>query len=376
MADIETALKAAMRSLRRLVFELSPPELTESGLESAIRSAAQYLFDDSGERVTVDITLRREPSPTVQTAAFRIVAEALTNARRHANAGRVAVAVSEEGRGLRVEISDDGKGFITEAAPGHIGLRNMRERATALGGEFQITSDAKGTKVNALVPFEARLDLHREPATSILADPGAPTAGEVEALRRERDSLMVTAAESLVRAQRAESRIRDALAFAQIVLRPGLERHEIVALAAPLIGRQLGDACTIRLLSPDGRVLVPAAAWHVDETKFKAFNDILFRQRPTEDWHTGTAIAGGHPVRIDLEVTPWDPADGPDPSVEPYDLRWAIVAPLRIVDESFGTITVMRERTGQTYDDRDVDFVQSLADGVSLALHIASRRGL
>jgi two-component sensor histidine kinase len=375
LSDVESALKAAMVSLRRLVFELSPPELSESGLESAIRSAAEYLFDDDAEEVAIDVSLRREPSPTAQTAAFRIVAEALTNIRRHAGAGRVSVVVGDDGRGLRLEVADDGRGFSVAARPGHIGLRNMRERATALGGEFQIKSGSDGTRVTAFIPYEARLRLSHDDGVDGRAEVGGLTPGEVDALRRERDSLVVAATESLQRAVTAEGRIRDALAFAQIVLRPGLTIAEIVAHAAPMIGELLGDGCTVRLLSDDGRVLEPAASWLADPSRLDEMNRVLFRDRPVSDWHTGTAIASGNPVVLDLEVTPWLASDGPDPGAEPFNFRWGIISPLRIADDVFGTLTVMRERTGVPYDDRDVDFVQSLADGVSLALRIATRAG-
>jgi signal transduction histidine kinase len=377
LADVETALRAAMVSLRRLVFDLSPPELTESGLESAIRSAAAYLFTESSAEVSIDVDLRREPSPTVQTGAYRIVAEALTNACRHADARRVSVVVHDDGRGVRVEVTDDGRGFDTRSRPGHIGLRNMRERAAALGGACQITSDTGGTTVRASLPYDEHLELGDD--VPLLADiaplPSGPTAGEVEALRRERDSLIVTASESLRRAMLAEGRVRDALAFAQIILRPGLTKAEIVDYAASMVGELLGDASTIRLLSADGTVLEPAASWHADPDTLVELNRSLFVARPATDWHTGTALDSGQPVVIDLDVNTWLASDGPDPGRKPFNIRWGIVAPLRIADDVFGTLTVMRERTGIAYDDRDVDFVQSLADGVSLALRIATRSG-
>jgi signal transduction histidine kinase len=74
----------------------------------------------------------------VQSAGYRIVQEALTNALRHAGARRVRVVVRREGRAVRLEVSDDGGGAASNGAGGSgSGLPGMRERATALGGTLE-----------------------------------------------------------------------------------------------------------------------------------------------------------------------------------------------------------------------------------------------
>ncbi len=92
---------------------------------------------------------------------LRVVGEALTNARRHSEARNVRVSLRLDGDFLVAEVSDDGRGFGPETAPG-IGQRSMRERAEALGGILEVESrPGEGTRVRLRVPAS-------------VASPGAP----------------------------------------------------------------------------------------------------------------------------------------------------------------------------------------------------------
>jgi PAS domain S-box-containing protein len=93
-------------------------------------------------------------TPLGQTATqiSRIVQEALTNARRHSGAKRIAVSLRMEGKDLLAEVTDDGIGFGPEAPPG-VGLGSMRERAALVGGNLEIESaPGKGTIIRLRVP--------------------------------------------------------------------------------------------------------------------------------------------------------------------------------------------------------------------------------
>ncbi len=84
---------------------------------------------------------------------MRIVQEALANARRHAEPRRVEVRLALDGGVVRVEVSDDGRGFGPETVPG-VGQGSMGERAAAVGGELQIESEpGQGTRVRLRVPL-------------------------------------------------------------------------------------------------------------------------------------------------------------------------------------------------------------------------------
>ena len=103
--------------------------------------------------VTVDVRLpgARHP-PGLETALFRIVQEALTNAVRHAGAGHVEIAVSAVGGVLHTRVRDDGHGFDPGTPTDGFGLAGMRERVALLHGELEIASSTGGTIVTAAFP--------------------------------------------------------------------------------------------------------------------------------------------------------------------------------------------------------------------------------
>ncbi len=105
-------------------------------------------------------TERRLP-PDVELAVFRIAQEAVTNAERHAAAGKLAVSLDFDDAGLRLHVEDDGVGFVRDPArdagdtgDGHsLGLPGMQERARLVGGRLIVRSlPGQGTSVEALVP--------------------------------------------------------------------------------------------------------------------------------------------------------------------------------------------------------------------------------
>ncbi len=96
-------------------------------------------------------------SSEVELQLLRIVQEALTNARKHAHASKVAIRVANGGPTMEVIVSDDGQGFEPEQGRGagrpHFGLGTMRERAEAIGAEFGIDSQpGAGTQVRVRLP--------------------------------------------------------------------------------------------------------------------------------------------------------------------------------------------------------------------------------
>jgi signal transduction histidine kinase len=97
----------------------------------------------------------RRFAPEIETAAYRIVQEALTNVARHAQVDKVAVEINAEQERLRIEIRDEGVGFdpgaLSAAQTG--GLSGMRERAIMLGGKFSLESTlGGGTVIEVTLP--------------------------------------------------------------------------------------------------------------------------------------------------------------------------------------------------------------------------------
>jgi signal transduction histidine kinase len=152
-------VRQAIGRLRRLLVELRPPSLDQAGLVPAIRQYLERMASETGVRVALSNDLSRDPPPDVRVIAYRIVQEALTNARKHAGATSVRVGIAHEGQGLRLVIADDGVGFSPDRwaeKPGHIGLSTMRERAEVAGGRLQIWSaEGSGTTVECWLPVAA-----------------------------------------------------------------------------------------------------------------------------------------------------------------------------------------------------------------------------
>ncbi len=141
----------AVGDIRRIVHDLRPPTLDDLGLRSALERVCDS-WEATGPAVTLDYTLEGTPPPAIEVAVYRIASEAVNNARRHAAARAVRVAVSETDRAIVVEVSDDGAG-IDPTAPRGVGLRSMRERANELGGELAVSSGREGTTLRATLPL-------------------------------------------------------------------------------------------------------------------------------------------------------------------------------------------------------------------------------
>ena len=145
------ALEQAERcnvELRELAHGILPPVLTRGGLRAGVTSLVTRL----DLPVKVEIPAERFPEET-EASAYFIVAEALTNVVKHAQAGGAEVRVSVPDGMLHVEVRDDG---IGGADPDGHGLIGLRDRATALGGWLELDSPASGgTLLSARLPLSA-----------------------------------------------------------------------------------------------------------------------------------------------------------------------------------------------------------------------------
>lgn len=140
-------LAVATGELRELARGLHPAVLTEGGLEPALGGLAK--------RATVPVTIEAAPEerlpPTVEITAYFVVAEALTNVARYAEATRAYVSVRRDGATLTVEVRDDGRGGATMG--GGSGLRGLLDRVSALGGSLTVESpEGEGTLLRAELP--------------------------------------------------------------------------------------------------------------------------------------------------------------------------------------------------------------------------------
>jgi signal transduction histidine kinase len=157
-----TAVRQAIADLRRIVDGLRPPALDHAGLTEAVREVARR-FSNSGEddhspktlRVNVKGNLDATTLPAaVETAAYWIAAEAITNAAKHAYADNCWVSLWIEDD-LHMEVADDGRGLAEVVTEG-VGLGSMRERAAEIGGVCSIKSrEGRGTIVVARIPVRS-----------------------------------------------------------------------------------------------------------------------------------------------------------------------------------------------------------------------------
>jgi signal transduction histidine kinase len=154
-ADAESLIREAVEQaeqgnseLRELAHGILPPVLTHGGLRAGVRSVVRRL----DLPVQVDVPAERFPAE-IEASAYFIVAEALTNVVKHANAARAQVRASLEDRMLHVEVRDDG---IGDADPRGHGLLGIADRAAALGGRLSIENPVGGgTLVAATLPLSA-----------------------------------------------------------------------------------------------------------------------------------------------------------------------------------------------------------------------------
>ena len=168
--ELRAAVEAAVEnlaeeitSLRTLIVELRPAALDDYGAAAAIESLAERTAARQGIEIDVHLDLGWERgdeparhTPELESTLYRLVQESLTNAVRHAGAGRVQIDVTEADGCLDVVVTDDGRGFDVESRSTGFGLLGMRERVKLAAGELEIETGPSGTTVHARLPVRRR----------------------------------------------------------------------------------------------------------------------------------------------------------------------------------------------------------------------------
>jgi signal transduction histidine kinase len=138
VAKAHDEAKEALREIRDLVRGIHPVILEDRGLDAALSA----IVARSPIPVDLDITIGERPPATVESAAYFVVSEALTNVARHSDATRARVAIARRGDRLLVEVSDDGRGGADPSQG--TGLAGLAERAAAMGGTMDVLSPTGG----------------------------------------------------------------------------------------------------------------------------------------------------------------------------------------------------------------------------------------
>ncbi len=152
-------LEEGITNLRALITDLRPASLDELGAAAAIQALCERA-ERQGIAIDVSIELAYEQGravqrhlPEVETAMYRIVQEALSNAAKHGRAKRAIVEVHEDETDIHVSVRDDGRGFDTSEQTEGFGLLGMHERVQLLDGSLQVKSSAgSGTTIEASFP--------------------------------------------------------------------------------------------------------------------------------------------------------------------------------------------------------------------------------
>lgn len=157
LEGIDTAqdrAESALKDLRETVRGIRPAVLSERGLAPALKDLAGRAPLPTSvvvEAEKADLTLISQP---VGTVVYFAVAEALTNASKHARASRATVALRCTSAGLSAVITDDGRGGADPERENATGLRGMAQRVESIGGRLEVSSpEGAGTQVTITAPL-------------------------------------------------------------------------------------------------------------------------------------------------------------------------------------------------------------------------------
>jgi two-component system, NarL family, sensor histidine kinase DegS len=160
--NLKKIVRESLQDVRKIIYNLRPMSLDDLGLIPTLQRYVGTFQDDTGISVSLKAKgLYDDIRPVISLTVFRIVQEALSNIKKHANAQNAVVNLEFSETELKLYIYDDGKGFDTEKIKvrsddidGGFGLFSMRERIDLLSGEIKINSEpGKGTRLNITIPL-------------------------------------------------------------------------------------------------------------------------------------------------------------------------------------------------------------------------------
>ena len=154
IAEAHDDAKAALLELRNVVRGIAPTILADRGLDAALSAVVQRT-ETAGVPVTLELQLPKRFSDEVESCAYFVVAESLTNIAKHAQATHAVVSVRyhEPTDQLHISVFDDGIGGAQSGGDDTTGLRGLGERVRAARGTFTVSSPETGTTtVTAVLP--------------------------------------------------------------------------------------------------------------------------------------------------------------------------------------------------------------------------------
>jgi len=162
LTDSQHLIEQTMANIHNFSRELRPAMLDDLGLVPALRNYVKSFSARTGLAVKLDTTQSEhveQLDAARKMVVYRIVQEGLTNVVKHAEAHHVDIIITGSAHDVRVQLSDDGRGFVPGAQPDvpnpRLGLLGLAERVRLVGGEFSPSSaPAHGTVLRATIPFK------------------------------------------------------------------------------------------------------------------------------------------------------------------------------------------------------------------------------
>jgi PAS domain S-box-containing protein len=164
LEEVKNSIQQMITDTRLLTFELSPPILYESNLESALDSLIERMHEQYGIMVTLKNDRQEKLlDDDIKVFLFQAVRELLINVVKHAQAKSVSISIQKENTRIRIHVEDDGVGFIppsnyfSQDKSKGFGLFSIRERLSYVGGSLEIKSQpGHVTKITILSPLRAK----------------------------------------------------------------------------------------------------------------------------------------------------------------------------------------------------------------------------
>lgn len=156
IASLRQRLNDSVAELRRLLFDLRPPNLDDTGLAAALELRLNEVSELGNIKTHLEIAPELEIPRELETVIYRFCQESLSNVVRHAEATAVEIRVWQQGNDLRVAVEDNGKGFdvSNQFDHSHFGIQGMRERAELAGGTLSLESRlGSKTRVELALPL-------------------------------------------------------------------------------------------------------------------------------------------------------------------------------------------------------------------------------
>ncbi len=174
LARLEGMIDESILKTRNLSYDLSPPNLRQSGLLAALEVLARQTKEKHDLDVTIDALPDSEPeSPVLASVLFRSIRELLFNCKKYSGVGAVRIEAARIGKQIDFIVADEGEGFDPSVLEGRssrdketgLGLFAIRERINSLSGRVMIVSaPGKGCRVSIRVPDSPVVAMEKEPA--------------------------------------------------------------------------------------------------------------------------------------------------------------------------------------------------------------------